>query len=189
MIKKLASKLSSRRGFTLIELLIVIAIIAILTVAFLPTLRGGQAKARDAARKSLMGNLSVSLENEVNEGRALPDDLQAATGECITSFTAGASGAATAGSNLAGVFGRVPELYSAIPGAGPLCGGNGIWYNRIGTSTQYVLGIQVENANVANLDTNVEANLRGIVDQNGLITSTDGGVPVAGPFFYVVGKF
>ena len=44
-------KFSSRKGFTLIELLIVIAIMAILTVISLQTLKGGQAAARNVSRK------------------------------------------------------------------------------------------------------------------------------------------
>lgn len=43
-------KHETKKGFTLIELLIVIAIIAILAVAFLPTLLGAPAKGRDTAR-------------------------------------------------------------------------------------------------------------------------------------------
>lgn len=39
-----------RKGFTLIELLIVIAIIAVLAVAFLPSVLGAPAKARDTKR-------------------------------------------------------------------------------------------------------------------------------------------
>lgn len=39
-----------RKGFTLIELLIVIAIIAVLAVAFLPSVLNAPAKARDAQR-------------------------------------------------------------------------------------------------------------------------------------------
>lgn len=39
------------RGFTLVELLIAISIIAILSVAFIPRLIGGQEKARDARRQ------------------------------------------------------------------------------------------------------------------------------------------
>lgn len=42
--------LNSKNGFTLIELLIVIAIIAVLAVAFLPTILGAPAKGRDTAR-------------------------------------------------------------------------------------------------------------------------------------------
>ncbi len=44
------NKHETKKGFTLIELLIVIAIIAILAVAFLPTLLGAPAKGRDTAR-------------------------------------------------------------------------------------------------------------------------------------------
>jgi len=54
------------KAFTLIELLIVIAIIAILTVAFLPTLRGGQIGARNAARKAAVNDIVLAIERIVN---------------------------------------------------------------------------------------------------------------------------
>jgi prepilin-type N-terminal cleavage/methylation domain-containing protein len=51
-----------REGFTLIELLIVITIIGILAVALVPRITGGPAKARDAARKADLQQISTVLE-------------------------------------------------------------------------------------------------------------------------------
>lgn len=61
-----------RKGFTLIELLIVIAIIGVLAVAFLPTLLGAPAKARDAQRVSSLQSIQSFLESQRLAGRGLP---------------------------------------------------------------------------------------------------------------------
>lgn len=51
------------KAFTLIELLIVIAIIAILTVAFLPGALKAPAKARDAGRVKAINDIAAALES------------------------------------------------------------------------------------------------------------------------------
>lgn len=56
-------KHETKKGFTLIELLIVIAIIAILAVAFLPTLLGAPAKGRDTARIADLQKIQKVLVN------------------------------------------------------------------------------------------------------------------------------
>ncbi|GEM_PF-874372 len=55
------------KGFTLVELLIVIAIIAILTVAFLPGALKAPAKARDAQRQKAVYDISAALESYIAE--------------------------------------------------------------------------------------------------------------------------
>ena len=64
-------KMTSKKGFTLIELLIVIAIIAVLAVAFLPTILGAPAKGRDTARIASLQKIqkvliSANLDNTVS---------------------------------------------------------------------------------------------------------------------------
>lgn len=53
--------MNSKKGFTLIELLIVIAIIAILAVAFLPSLLNAPAKGRDTARLANLNSIQRAL--------------------------------------------------------------------------------------------------------------------------------
>lgn len=50
------------KAFTLIELLIVITIIGILSVALIPRITGGPAKARDTSRKSDLQGIASALE-------------------------------------------------------------------------------------------------------------------------------
>lgn len=56
-----------KKAFTLIELLIVIAIIAILTVAFLPGALKAPAKARDAGRVKAINDIVAALESYTAE--------------------------------------------------------------------------------------------------------------------------
>ncbi len=65
-----------RKAFTLIELLIVITIIGILAVALVPRITGGPAKARDAARKADLQQISTVLEFYADDnGGAYPGTI------------------------------------------------------------------------------------------------------------------
>lgn len=59
-------------AFTLMELLIVIAIIAILTMAFLPNLLKAPAKARDAVRLKTVANIQNAVEAYIAEKGKIP---------------------------------------------------------------------------------------------------------------------
>lgn len=97
------------KGFTLIELLIVIAIIAVLAVAFLPSVFDAPAKARDAQRVEDVGriadffNLQRAVKGTVPAGLAYLDP-------------AGSSNPTTAIKDNIGDFGGV---FPVDPGNGP----------------------------------------------------------------------
>lgn len=65
--------LNSKKGFTLIELLIVIAIIAVLAVALLPTLLGAPAKGRDTSRIASLQKIQKVLINDDLMGNGYPN--------------------------------------------------------------------------------------------------------------------
>ena len=62
MLKQEGPALSKSKGFTLIELLVVIAIIGIIAVLILLMLSGTRVKARDARRKSDVGEIVKAIE-------------------------------------------------------------------------------------------------------------------------------
>lgn len=143
-----------KKGFTLIELLIVIAIIGILTVAFLPTLRGGQAAARDAARKAAVNSIVVAI-SLLSEGQVtgvtakIPVTLK---GECLDAGSAG---------NAQTISKAMGKAINIQPTGVVLCDG-GYYYRTFksdggptaaatDTAANYVIAAQVEkdaNANV-----------------------------------------
>lgn len=169
MHSRLYAKLKSLRGFTLIELLIVIAIIGILTVAFLPTLRGGQASARNAARKATLNDLTIAIERIANGDIPTGVSLSTASpagsiplspGGCLD-FTVGR---ATTGADLALILGRNPVIQNTNTVTG-MCAG-GYFYKSFpttGTANNYLLAVQVEqpvtNGNVSG--GNLELDIRG----------------------------
>lgn len=65
-------KKSLSRGFTLIELLVVIVILGILATIGLGSFQSSQRKARDARRKSDLGQLITALEAYYNDTGAYP---------------------------------------------------------------------------------------------------------------------
>lgn len=74
MIKKNHSLLPREKAFTLVELLIVIAIIAILTLAFLPNVLRAPAKARDAIRIKQVSDIANAVEVYATERGNPPDE-------------------------------------------------------------------------------------------------------------------
>lgn len=64
-----------RKGFTLIELLIVIAIIAVLAVAFLPSVLGAPSKARDTKRMEDVKKIANFFTLYYATKGSLPDDI------------------------------------------------------------------------------------------------------------------
>ncbi|MEK7524535.1 MAG: prepilin-type N-terminal cleavage/methylation domain-containing protein [Patescibacteria group bacterium] len=77
MVRKLQSLIGKSKGFTLIELLIVIAIIAILTVAFLPSALKAPARARDAGNVKLLNDIASAVETYKASTTAYPSTVVA----------------------------------------------------------------------------------------------------------------
>lgn len=77
--------MTREKAFTLVELLIVIAIIGILTVAFLPNVLAAPAKARDAVRMKAVRDIVSAIEVYSTENGS-PPSSEAGTGKanCFT---------------------------------------------------------------------------------------------------------
>lgn len=71
-IKNLGFTLMRFKGFTLIELLVVISIIGILTTLVAANLNSARGRARDAARKSDIRNISTALRLYFNDWGQFP---------------------------------------------------------------------------------------------------------------------
>lgn len=196
MADKLRKKFFNARGFTLVELLIVIAIIAILTVAFLPTLRGGTSKARDASKKALVTDVATVFESMINDGKTLPANKMAGVGDCLEDY----SDPLGPGKTIAAELGRVPQTFPAIAtDANHLCvtvgKGTYIYYKRL-DPTSYLLGVEVENLANANVeDDKTTASIKGVLKAADAIALTDGPITTGNKdggadfkFWYIVGK-
>lgn len=174
------------KGFTLMELLIVIGIIAILTVAFLPTLRGGQAKARDVAKKTLVENVTSALESMINDGIQLPADTGLGAHFCITDYTQ------DPGKAIATAITRTPQAFPvpAQPGNDDLCSRGYLFYKNLG-ATSYILAFQVETPENANVEAAANpAAIEALATFSDALALTD--QPVAGgnngSYYYMVAK-
>lgn len=71
-----------QRGFTLIELLVVIAIIGILAVIGIGNFQASQVKARDAARKSDLRQITSALETYYNDKGEYPSATSGLVNGC-----------------------------------------------------------------------------------------------------------
>lgn len=206
MESNILAKLRKARGFTLIELLIVIAIIAILSVAFLPTLRGGQSKARDAAKIALVQDIVTSLENDINAGNspALPTNVIGGVapagsvgnvavggGQCIYNYTQ------TDANMIALSLGRAPQSFQGVgSGAGHLCNDaltptmSGIFYKNFAVDS-FMLAVELENKDSANVKQGETAAIvQGYANKTAVITGTSGapGTGDAGKYYYAIAR-
>lgn len=71
--------MTNKKGFTLIELLIVISIMGILATLVIASMAGAQKQARDAQRKSDLGQYRIALESYAVNKNGLYPNYAAAT--------------------------------------------------------------------------------------------------------------
>lgn len=142
---------NSSKGFTLIELLIVIAIIAVLAVAFLPTILNSPAKARDTQRIESLKKIQKVLVNRDLEGRGFP------TSACIASGFFNASDMATLGGTFPvdpkGIPYSWPNTLNAVHGCAQYNpGGQGHFLYRLNPTSSYKFGLfaMTETCSAAN---------------------------------------
>lgn len=132
------------KGFTLIEMLIVITIIALLASLILVGMGGARAKARDSRRIADLHNVQNALELYYAKNGGYPEGTYDSSGDWDT-FRSSLIGAGI-GVN------QVPK--DAL--------NNATYYYRYGgTATDYVLGAQLEQGDVA-LDNDIDGTVNGI---------------------------
>lgn len=137
-----------KQGFTLIELLIVVAIIGILAVALVPSISDAPARARDAARKTLVNNVITAVESYNIDNAGYPSEL---AGICLSA----AGGANTTTYKLINGYlsGKAPvaqgsatmptSITPALPAGVTTCN-SAVYY--ISSGSGYIVGILLETS-------------------------------------------
>lgn len=135
-----------RAGFTLIELLIVVAIIGILAVALVPTISDAPARARDAARKTMVNNVITAVESfNIDEGK------YPVTTDWVCLTSPGTGDVADLVANYLGTNAPTqPDVGN--PPSGETCT-DSVQYN--GTASTYTVAVLLEKANGTEIDGDV----------------------------------
>lgn len=165
-----------RKGFTLIELLIVIAIIAVLAVAFLPSVLNAPAKARDAQRIEDVNKIAKFFTLQYSVKGTLPTSL------CINPAS---TGAAQPGklindnlSDFGGVFPKDPDPTTTFNGT---CGGVNAgmyWYIQFSQkSNPYAFAV------LANVENDENGNIIKITVKDTSVTLAE-----SGDYYVVLGQ-
>lgn len=183
MIKKLRSFTGREKAFTLVELLIVIAIIAILTVAFLPNVLKAPAKARDATRLKQVNDIVSAIEVYATE-KGEPPDSAAASPFCFTQAMA----------DIIGI--NLPKDSKGSGSCDPDDANKNLFYYRYNEAVDpkfYIIAAKLESNSQANTGATKTLNAGGGAGGfNGVASLTDakafkGSVPAADQtdFYYI----
>jgi len=137
-------KNNREKAFTLVELLIVIAIIAILTLAFLPNVLRAPAKARDAIRLKQVSDIANAVEVYATEkGNPPASEIASGAVNCFTLSVATTLGVVVPTDQK--------NLDSCGAGAGS-ANADKLYYRYVSTVTPpfYIVGAKLEASSAAN---------------------------------------
>jgi prepilin-type N-terminal cleavage/methylation domain-containing protein len=181
---------NTKKGFTLMELLIVIAIIAILTVAFLPGALKAPAKARDAGKIKTVNDIAIAVESWMAEKGTPPTSH---VSYCLKAGVAPAGvPAAFLTSFKEGVLVDKQKQKSCVD-AGGVAGVDDdkyfYYYKGGATPPFYVVAVRVELGSSANTSlTNAQAiAVAAPLDTKTNAENSIGGDASATPYYMIVG--
>lgn len=144
-----------KKAFTLIELLVVVSIIGVLAVALVPTIGSAPAKARDAARKTKVGEVIKAIEMYNIDNSGYPDgQFCANVGVPNTVDLTEYLGAG--GIDLQG---------TVISEADLTCGSDDIEYRKVGDGYWVIVGVENESSATHVYNGAADADLVEIADQ------------------------
>jgi len=123
-----------KKAFTLIELLVVVSIIGVLAVALVPTIGSAPAKARDAARKTKVGEVIKAIEMFNIDNSGYPSGQ----------FCAGAGNNDVDLTEYLGA-GGIDLQGTAITDAGD-CGSSDIEYRQVDDGYWIIVGVENESS-------------------------------------------
>lgn len=135
-----------KKGFTLIELLIVITIIGILAVAFLPSVLGAPAKARDTQRIAMVQKISGLVTAKSLNGTLTGSSCIGATSSGVLTITG-----ATISTDVSDFGGKAPSDPSGNKPLGCDNSGYAVVAGASGSAYAFAVVAQVENSSQGNM--------------------------------------
>lgn len=149
--------MNAKKAFTLIEMLIAVAIIALLAVTLVPKLLSSPSKARDAARKKLLADVANLFSTMVIDGTGLPENQNyKVAGNCLT-YAGYTAYNVIRQKGLDPVLPKITGDANNIQKNG-LCADtlNSYIYYKKFSATSFMLAVEVQNPEAANVEKNVK---------------------------------